>query len=42
LHWAASGGHLDITEYLIQQKAKVDTTDDVSVSQSHVPWWLVM
>lgn len=29
LHWAASGGHLDITEYLIRQKADVDATDDV-------------
>lgn len=31
LHWAASGGHLDITEYLIQQKAQVDASDDASI-----------
>jgi hypothetical protein len=32
LHWAASGGHLDITEYLILQKAQVDAPDDVSIN----------
>lgn len=32
LHWAASGGHLDITEYLILQKAQVDASDDASIT----------
>lgn len=32
LHWAASGGHLNITEYLLLNGSKVDAVDDVSGS----------
>ena len=32
LHWAASGGHVDVVKYLLEQGAEVDVRDEVRVN----------
>ncbi len=36
LHWAASGGHLDVVTYLLTNRAEVDKTDDSGWTALHV------
>jgi ankyrin repeat protein len=36
LHWAASSGSIDITRYLIDQKAEVDKIDGSSWTALHI------
>jgi len=36
LHWAASGGHLDVAAYLLANGAEVDKTDDSGWSPLHI------
>ena len=34
LHWAASGGHVEIIEFLLKQGVPVDARDEVTISAS--------
>ncbi|KAI9434232.1 ankyrin repeat-containing domain protein [Lactarius indigo] len=36
LHWAASGGHLDVIAYLLANGAGVDKTDDNGWTALHI------
>ncbi|KAH8977483.1 prosome, macropain 26S subunit, non-ATPase, 10, isoform CRA_c [Lactarius hatsudake] len=36
LHWAASGGHLDVVAYLLANGAGVDKTDDSGWTALHI------
>jgi hypothetical protein len=36
LHWAASGGHLDVVAYLLANGAEVDKTDDNGWTPLHI------